>query len=53
MPVSEEPFNLLIYGTWQVSTNLLDKTYLTPAKHSVVVRMGTVDRTLYFGNLGK
>lgn len=51
--VSEEPYNLLIYGSWQVNTNLLDKTYLTPAKHSVVVRMGTVDRTLYFGNLGK
>ena len=43
----------MIFGAWNIYTNLLDKTYLTPAKYSVAVRMGTVDRTLYFGNLGK
>lgn len=51
--VTEEPYNPLDPASWTVLVNLLDRTYLTPAKYSVKVTMGTSDRTLYFGNLRK
>ena len=39
-----------IAGTWTVTANLLDNRYLKPVSTTVVVRMGTSDRTLWFGN---
>ncbi len=48
--VTEEEYSPLEAGAWGVTTNLLDRSYLTPAKLTVVVRMSTADRTLYFGN---
>lgn len=51
--VTEEPFNPLFPASWTTWVNLLDRTYLTPPSSTVVVRMSTGDRTLYFGNVRK